>query len=136
MRIVKWKNKTEWNDKDLKSLIKLIVKKTGYDLNYLSVFIKRGRTRNYTGVKGIAYRKFKGGIIKMFLPKYRVFIGSDERYVKKIWEFDVEQFTQVFIHELSHLVGLKHKDMIPIPQINVDFVKGLKLKKKEGKNKA
>lgn len=147
MKIV---NKTNWNTKDLRKLCSRVLKKCGASPN-TRIYIKTSR-RLYSGRAGVGVNW-----IHMFVPtttqirvntiysETKKTIGTDgkeypaiERF-DKIQEprtFDVKIFAQVLEHEIGHNLGLRsHRDMVSHASLNVDYVKDLVIRPKEGKKK-
>ena len=124
LRRLKIVNKTRWKTSDLRKLFLLCCEKAGFTPTTVHV----GYTRRSSAVHGRA--RVNGSIIWMNLPnkKLEVRTGDDGKSHYEHIEIDtlekglVEDIAQVFIHEIGHNLGLRHKHMKSCYDISADFI--------------
>lgn len=116
-------NLTEWNTKDLTTLLKAGLKAKGVDHTKYAVAVtyskaKRIKNRDDTWIgsdglalHGYAYYqpmwavKVEGKWLHLRNKSFvRMFVSKEK--------FDLKRFAQIFEHEVDHTLGLRHKDMI------------------------
>ena len=130
-------NKTFWNTEDLRLLVRAIIKSEGLDLRDRYVEVVYNRTYGVSGVASLGKSKGYFGCSsgfnrKGFDAKVRDSYCVRIRVGKK--DFDIDGFARVFIHELGHNQGLRHKDMLNIKDIVVpEHIKSIVVRKNEKK---
>jgi len=134
-------NKTKYDTKQLKALCKAVIKNTGSHKTH-QITIKTGnRSWSYSGRATIngswILMRIPNPYTKKFTPiihPTETTIGSDGTIHPKIirydktkvlseYKFNVEAFAQVLEHEIGHNLGLRHKEMCKVHDINVDYSK-------------
>jgi len=147
--MIKLLNKTCWNTRDLRKLIKATLEYEGMSDRDLIIEITHTKVRGIwdkkylENVRSWYYRGLAsvGGYwIKMICPKDVIkvkYYDEENNEVKTKLvnhEFNVEMFAKVLIHELAHIRGLRHKDMIKFSEIKVpDEIKKIKVRLKNDK---
>lgn len=118
------KNTSHWNSEELRMLVRRCVKESGIDPKSIRTIIVETGRRKYgmIGYSGCAQRFYR--YVKMRVPKTTTPIT-----------FDKEQFCQVLMHELDHLRGLDHNEMISIGEIDVSWHEEYKISAKQPKPK-
>lgn len=113
-------NNSNWNTDDLKKLINAVLKFSGQDAPRI-LTIKTGKHNH--GTNGRA--SIGGSWVDMWVPKTMISkkgVGLDGKFHTLCDEeirFPVEEFSKVFIHEVGHNEGLRHKDMLPWEHIKI-----------------
>lgn len=103
---MKFTNKSVWETQDLKNLFKLISKDEGYDAGTIIVHSKgRGGGRG-----GIGYKW-----IKISIPSKHYVCGTDGVHIltelQELRGNSLKGIARVFVHEIKHNEGLRHKDI-------------------------
>lgn len=105
---LKIKNETDYETRDLRKIFLECMKREGVQRCNLTVRYSRCDL-----VHGSAY--YNSTRVNMFLPKKNPnIIGT----------------AQVFIHELGHNRGLKHREMVELSKIDCSWIMGFKIDKK------
>lgn len=150
---IKIENHTDWDTKQLKKLTLEVCKKAGAkEWTYIYVYTGKGRgcchgratlngNRIWMYVPPLESRKWK----PIYHPIEKVVVnGKPEpkflRFDKNNFEknkFPVKDYAQVLEHEIGHNLGLRHKEMMRVGNIDVAYVEGFAVepKKKRPKSK-
>jgi hypothetical protein len=134
---MKIKNKTEWNTKDLMKLIRATAKKEGLGIKrhiIEIVYSKVPRQNHYSGLGrlGIARPNMddaeygNGRWVKMKVPHFmqtKSVCGSDGKWSSHQEEVPFKQvlFAQILTHEFGHNMGLLHKEMCKLDEIDCEW---------------
>jgi hypothetical protein len=112
------KNYSSYNTSDLKKLAKLVLEHEGVwpppERGFYSLVFKNGRT-NYS--RGEA--RFHQPYITMWMPSRKSLNGNG-----KLSENQIKTFIQVFMHEIGHNRGLKHREMMKWWKLDTDWYDG------------
>ena len=109
---LKIENNTELYTSDLRRIFRKCMEQEG--VNFCTAII---HPTNSQYIHGKAY--LNGTRVWMYLPE-----GTPKR---------IDELAQVFIHELHHCLGLKHREMIKLQLIDVSAVAGFKVRKQQRK---
>jgi len=116
---MKINNETKFSTRDLRKVFLAGLKDRG--ANYKSY-----RIRVYNSRKGIrGYAWVNSYDMAMGIPSKEDLTNSES----------MERFAQVFIHEVDHTLGLKHREMKHIRQIDVSWSEGMTIQKESPKPK-
>ena len=118
---LKVKNHTQWDTKDIRKLFLECMRREGATCCFVNVVykVRRWNTSNMSGRATV-----NGYTVKMLIPR-----GD------KLSMDDIMWIARVFIHELGHNKGLLHEDMVSTHDIDCDWAKPYKIRKKEPKPK-
>ena len=102
-------NKTQWNTKQIKSLIANCLKYRGWDNDRQhTTKIIYQKSSSFSEIGGWAY--VNGNYITMQVSRS---------------EFNAEKFCQVFLHELDHNLGLRHREMNWSSNLDIPDIKNI-----------
>jgi len=133
-------NKSKWADSDIEKLVREVIDKTGSYGIAKSITIKTGRgankselDRQYTG-----YCFTDKKTITIMVPNVQFTtrrVGSDgsEKMVKSWTKFNPEGFAKVLTHEIHHLLGVDHNDMIDWWELDCSYAKDMEVRSKRMK---
>ena len=134
--VMKIKNESKWDTKDLVRVIKLVCKNVGT----CPRFIKVVQARNYGGT---AFRL--SNLIELRVPKTtlkcygmnanEIIDVIDSNFREEPQPFAVREFSQILTHELHHLQGLNHEDMVNHWNIDVSYTDGMTVSPRKDKPK-
>jgi hypothetical protein len=129
MKIV---NKTTWGTEQLRDLFKLICKKEDFEEPRTVEVVYMG----YRGLRclGQAVVGNHNWVRLMMSDRTTTMNDNGRSQVVEMKEYsglDVIGLAQVFVHELQHTDGLRHREMMDSNKFNVDYVKGIVIKRKE-----
>lgn len=145
--IIEIENRTTWDTQELKKLFNLVSKNEGYYPRRIIVYYSR--THRIGGKGTVGY-----GWVKIGLPNivtiYNNKTKKEEKTNLKILKWGkitytqpnrvdtmniIQRIGQVYAHELGHNLRLRHKDMKRSNEINVDYLKGIKIHRSERSEK-
>lgn len=138
-------NKTTWDTKDLRKVFQLVCINEAYTPRRIIVvygtrIIEYSKGNQRVGVSGVA--RIGSGWVKMKIPNSILIYESNENHnirVEKLTELNgkvIKRIAQVLAHELGHNRGLRHREMMRVSFINVDYIDGLIIhRKSKPKNK-
>ena len=120
---MKIENNSHWDSEDIRRLVRLCVKKSAIDKESLRYVIVETGRRKYGGIgySGTAYRFGRRITMRVPMPSKTT--------------FDTKQFSQIMMHELDHIRGLSHGDMIEHNRIDVSWVDDFEVKPRQPKPK-
>ena len=130
--MLKMHNKTEWSGRELRKLFLAALKAEGAGnaKRCYNIHVEYRTSPCYTlGVTGMA--RLDGSTIWMYLPTparlaSHLYPSSAEPCYETKDKF-VKQVAKVFVHELGHNLGLKHKEMVRVSSIDVSWSAGMVL---------
>lgn len=126
-------NRTSWDTGDLKRLFGRCIREAGME-SARTVRVIYSKSGQVTGYAYIGRRW-----LQMALPNIRVFCREDgrrgETRLLELSGEDVKEVAQVFLHELDHNRGIRHKEMKKHYKIPVPFVEGMVIHRKKEKEK-
>lgn len=109
---VRLRNRTHFRGDDLRRFFMAGIRAYGADRDEWTIHVVYGKSPAW----GCAY--VNSAWVKMSLPKDR------EKH-------DLQKFAQVFMHELDHCRGLRHKDMANWWEFDAAWAEGLEIRVKE-----
>lgn len=112
-------NNTKWSTRDLRKFFLRGMKDRGMD--HLHVTVDYARSND--GVHGSAY--LNSVFLRMKLPGPK-WVRVATKHNKPL--IDMKKFAQVFMHEMDHCLGLRHKDMADWWKFEPTWQEGLEIK--------
>ena len=124
--VMKIKNESKWDTKDLMRVIKLVCKNVGT----CPRFIKVVQARNSGGTAFRLSNNIELRVPKTTLKCYGLDVNGvaeliDSNFREEPQPFAVKSFAQILTHELHHLQGLNHDDMVNYWNIDVGYTDGM-----------
>lgn len=113
-------NKTWFNSSDIRQIVKAALKAEGIDRRTYLVQVRYSRRSGEIG--GLGWYHLNR--IKMTVPKY-------QWTENLLWQFTpdrVKTFAQVMVHEFGHNLGLRHKEMCGVSDIDVSWCEGMQIR--------
>ena len=136
------KNYTNYKTQDIRKLLLACIKKDGININWLKVEVKyqrgwcAGRSSyngNWMMIALMNSNKYNSQIKKLKKRLEKATTESNKKfyatYIEKCQKYqgqlsDPKKIAQVIFHELQHLKGLHHEDMLPDDNWDVSWVDG------------
>lgn len=133
---MKIKNESKWETKDLIRVIKVVCKNVGTYPKSMHIV----QARNYGGTAFRLFDRIELRVPKTTLKCYGLNANGvadliDSNFREELQPFAVKSFAQILTHELHHLQGLGHEDMMNYWQIDVSYVDGMTVNPKKEKPK-
>jgi hypothetical protein len=133
-------NKTKWADEDVFFLVRAVMDKAGAFDKVRQITVKSGKgagkkdpTKQFSGY---CYPRWKTITIRVPTTKFNnTRIGSDgrrERFRDQT-VFNSEFFAKVLTHELQHLMGIDHRDMMEWWDLDCSYAKDINVRTKRVK---
>jgi len=124
-------NKTKWNTKDLRKLIIKVLEHEGLSKKRTIEIVYSKQRKyylpKYTGIASLYRNWLRIRVPKPIVKHWKM--SNDGKIIETEieYKFDVQKFTKILIHELSHNQGLIHKEMLKLNDIDVSFIENYKV---------
>lgn len=130
-------NRTKWADEDIFSLVRTVMDNTGSFDKVKRITVRSGQGAGKKDpvkqFSGYCYPRWKTITIRVPTTGFvATRIGSDgrrERF-RDDMVFNSEYFAKVLTHEIHHLLGMDHKDMLEWWDLDCSYAKGINVRNK------